>query len=390
MKRFFLILILISSLILPIYSIGFGYHVFKVRTAPEFSMNGWRFPTSVVYQFNFPVPDFIPESSTSFAFRLDNGLDYRTLRQNPETGNILSKEDKDYPVRDYMSLFDEFSLIFSQGFAHWSVTDTDILTLYISAGGRFENAYESTSYFSDPEHRDGVFHKVEGDKIVNREPFGSGFLKGTPELSGSRSVFDISVEAGLDVNLMYDDVTTKNGIKLSSSLRYSPKEINFFTDTSDYLLFESHADLAWTLFTLPFVDDLSSLSMMLTNSTTYRYLEGECIPYYVQGGDIWEAKALPREHVITSSFALTLFGPQFFAEDVYPYVSAFFDLAYGWGGVLNSDEIRVGDFSASYGIRAQMVLFNVARVYYDLGVVASDGNLGEVDIVQRFGFAVGI
>ena len=116
---------------------------------------------------------------------------------------------------------------------------------------------------------------------------------------------------------------------------------------------------------------------------------GEKIPYYIQGGKIWETEASPRENVITNSTALTLYGPQLFAPDVYPYVSAFIDVAYGWGKVLNSDIVlKGGDWVISYGLKAELVLFNVARVYYDIGVVSDD--ISDVRFVQRLGFAVGI
>ena len=48
-----------------------------------------------------------------------------------------------------------------------------------------------------------------------------------------------------------------------------------------------------------------------------------------------------------------------------------------------------GDFVISYGVKAELILFNVARVYYDIGVV-SDDNSSDVRFIQRFGFAVGI
>lgn len=397
MRKFIFVLIVSFMILLPLQSIGFGYHVFEIRTDPQFSFNGvWQFPLSVVYQFNFPVPDFISGSATSLAFRLDNGLDFRTLKQDPETGEILQKVDPRYPERDYMTLFDEFNLVFSQGFLHLDFSDEDLLTFSVLVGGRFENAYEMLGYYSDSSHTEGLFHTTgkndEGESVIlDRTPFGSSFLKGTPELSGERSVFEISLSAGLDINFMKDDNTSLNGVRLSSWIRYSPTWLNWFTDTSDFFLSWNRLDLAWTLFRLPFIDDLSSLSMVLTNSTMYRYLTGEKVPYYIQGGEIWEAEALSTEQVITNSLALTLYGPQLFATDVYPFISAFFDLAYSWGRVLNTDSSRIdGDFAASCGARAELVLFNVARVYYEIGVVALSRNVEDMDLVQRFGFSVGI
>ena len=101
----FILIIMIS---LPAYCIGFGYHVFKVRTDPSFSIGSWELPISTLYQFNFPVPDLVKGSATSFSFRLDNGLDYRKLRQDPETGAPINPLNHPYPI-DYMVLYDEFN-----------------------------------------------------------------------------------------------------------------------------------------------------------------------------------------------------------------------------------------------------------------------------------------
>lgn len=391
MKRIIAILSVLLILISSVSAIGFGYHVFKVRTDPNFSIGSWQFPTSVVYQFNFPVPDFVSGSATSLAFRLDNGLDYRTLRQDPLTGRILQPEDSSFPVRDYITLYDEFNLAFSQGALHMDYTDDDLFTFNILIGGRFENAYEDPMYFFDKEHREGVFHTLntEEDAIIDRYPFSSSFLPGTPELSGSRSVFELSLSAGIDISFMKDKGTIQNGIKLSSWVRYSPEWLNFFTNTSDFFLWWNRLDIAWTVFDFSLSSDLSLLSLVLTNSTVYRYLTGEKVPYYIQGGEIWEAAALPTVHVITNRTALTLYGPQLFAPDVYPYVSAFLDVALGWGDVLNCDSEHINrDFTASYGIHAELVLFNVADIYYELGI-ANQFGLGDYKFIQRFGVSLG-
>ncbi len=392
MKKALLTVLISLILIIPSFAIGFGYHVLDIRTSPNFSIGGhWELPVSVVYQFNFPVPDFIKGSTTSLAFRLDNGLDYRTLRQDPLTGAILSDDDERFPARDYMTLFDEFNLEFAQGMIHTGFADEDLLTLKVSIDGRFENAYESLDYFSDKDHREGLFHTIENGAIADRSPFGSDFLPGTPELSADRSVFQLSLSAGLDINFMKDDVTSINGIKLSSFARWSPSWLQLFSDTSDFLLWENRLDLAWTMFRLPFVNGLSSLSMMLSDSVEYRYLTGEKVPYYAMGTEVWETRGYPTEHVITNHLALTLFGPQLFFRDVYPYVSAFFDLTYSWGRILNSDGLRMeGDFTASYGVKAELVLFNVSTVFYELGVVSPSSNPDDIYSIQRFGFKVGL
>ena len=388
----FILIIMIS---LPAYCIGFGYHVFKVRTDPSFSIGNWELPISTLYQFNFPVPDLVKGSATSFSFRLDNGLEYRKLRQDPETGAPINPLNHPYPI-DYMVLYDEFNFALSQGLVHMDFNDEDLITLNVLVGGRFESAFENFDYYSDASHKEGVFHTIgkneEGESVIaDREPFGSSFLPGTPELSGDRTMFEINLSAGIDINLMKDEITSRNGMRLSSWIRVSPSWLNFFSDRSDYLLWWTRLDLAWTLFSIPLSDELSALSMMLSNSTEYRFISGNKVPSYIQGGEIWQAEALSSEHVITNRTELTLFGPQLFAPDVYPYASAFICMAYSFGNVLNSDSLKLdGNLAASYGVRAEVVLFNVARVYYEIGAVSYSDGWGKSNLIQRFGFALGV
>ena len=164
MKKILLLTILLTILALPVFSIGFGYHILEVRTEPEFA-NG-TFPSSIKYQFNFPVPDFIGGNITELTFRLDNGLIYRSLDQDPVTGKYYSK----YPEllasagfeegqrRDYSVQFDEFALIFSQGILKTPLSDKDLFRIEASFGGRFENAFERLFFMYNEDNTSGVFN----------------------------------------------------------------------------------------------------------------------------------------------------------------------------------------------------------------------------------------
>ncbi len=390
MRKALTMIMMALFILLPLNSIGFGYHVLDINTSPNFSIGGhFELPVSVVYQFNFPMPDFVRGSATVLAFRLDNGLDFRELKQDPVTGNLLKDSDNRFPERDYMTMYDEFNLEFSQGLMHLDFSDEDLITLKISVDGRFENAYESLDYFSSKDNREGLFHTISDSGIINRSPFSGDFLSGTPELSGSRSVFQLSFSAGLDINLMRDDETEKKGFKFSSYFRWTPPWLQFFTDTADFILWKNSLDLAWTFFSFNMTDNLRAVSLMLENKTEYRYVSGEKVPYYATDAEIWEAYALPTEHMITNSTELVLFGPQLGAKDFYPYVSGFFDCAYNFGNVVNSSEHIDGDFIMSYGFRAELIIFNVSTVYYEIGFVSE--NFGDMSSpIQKFGFRVGI
>ena len=166
-KRSAVILILLSSVLAPLGAIGFGYHVIEARAETDFAMG--IFPVAVNYQFNFPVPDLIGGSMTELAFRLDNGLIYRHLRQNPDDGSFLGINPPSYPD-EYTVLFDEFNLFFGQGFIETDFSDNDLVTVFLSIDGRFENAYERLSWFSGKNGIEGVFGYSDGNGWVNRFP----------------------------------------------------------------------------------------------------------------------------------------------------------------------------------------------------------------------------
>ena len=113
MRKILAVILLSVISMLSLSAIGFGYHVFEIRTEPEFAHG--VFPSSVMHHFTFPMLDHSPGTKTVLAFRLDNGLVYRHLRQNPDDGSFLAIDPPDYPT-EYTVLFDEFNLFFGQGF----------------------------------------------------------------------------------------------------------------------------------------------------------------------------------------------------------------------------------------------------------------------------------
>ena len=134
------ITVLLIAASASVFAIGFGYHVIEARADMDFGYG--IFPLSLNYQFNFPVPDFIGGSTTELAFRLDNGLDFRELRQNPDDGSFYAETGVDHTT-SYMAIYDEFNLFFNQGF--WN----NHITVGVSVDGRFENAYEAITFMRD-------------------------------------------------------------------------------------------------------------------------------------------------------------------------------------------------------------------------------------------------
>lgn len=383
--------LMLLLLIFPLYGIlpiGFGYHILEIRTIPEFS-NG-VFPSSLVYQFNFPVPDLISGSKTELAFRLDNGLEYRTLEQDPDTGEPYGKdpEGKGGFPRDYTVQFDEFNLFLAQGFVNTAFAGEDLVTLRLSLDGRFENAFERFSWMSSPEETEGTFYIRPGE-----ERFPSSSWIGAPEVSGDRSAFMISLSAGFELNFLRDKITRRDGLKLSMLARYSPKELQLFGVSADYFAIKGSLEASYTLLSVKQQGkrDTTWISMVLDNSTSYSYIKGSMVPYFIQAGDIWEIKGPNTEHVITNRSSLTLYGPQINSYDCYPYIMAFFDVGYSFGKLLNSAKEEIlEDLYAAIGIRTEFVIFNIASLYYEIGYVVAPVLSEQRGILQSFGFSLGI
>ena len=390
MKRIIAMLLLIVS-IMPLSAIGFGYHVFDIRTEPEFGEG--IFPTSVMYQFNFPMPDFIEGRRTVLAFRLDNGLEYRKLRQDPDTGAILAKDPPPYPT-EYTVLFDEFNLFFAQGFGETRDEEKDLITAFISLDGRFENAYERLSWLTSPDSMEGVFSTYESG--IRTERFPSSSWVGAPELAGSRSIFQTSLTAGVRFDWMDDDVTRRDGIRAASYLRFSPAWMPVsYGGGADFFLMWNELELSRTLLTIGQErrPELSWLSIVLDDKLTYRFIIGDKVPAYVQGGDIWGESDVPNgSHVIMNRLSMTFYGPQINSRDSFPSLMVFWDFGVALGHVLNRGAVReaIAETVGSYGIRAEFVVFGICKVYYEIGC-SYDGVFNEPGgIEQRFGVTVGI
>ena len=385
------LLLIIFTIALPAFSIGFGFHAFEIRTNPEFSRG--IFPTSLLYQFDFPVPDFIPGNTTEVDFRIDNGIDFRTLRQHPETGIPFATDptnaDWQFP-HDYITIYDEMNLIFAQGFFKTPMSNKDLLKLWTTFDIRFENSYERFSYLLNPEEMEGLFLLSPSPNKKNR--FDNWI--GQPELSADRSTSNISFSLGFDINLMKENITTRNGIKNSLWVRLNPIWTDWFKDgTHDFFMLWDKLDLSWTICKIrqSGEKDINWFSIVLDNSTTYRYITGNKIPYYIQGGHIFGLQALNTEHVLTNRTSLTFYGPQINSYDCYPYISGFIDIGFSAGKLLNAaTPEKYFDFIGSTGIKMEFIIFNIASFYYEIGYIFNNVLNEDNTVISRFGFSFGV
>lgn len=376
------------------FSIGFGFHAFEIRTNPEFSKG--VFPTSLLYQFDFPIPNLLFDWATEVDFRIDNGLDFRTLRQHPDTGAPFAADPAavDFPT-EYITIYDEMNLVFGQGFFDSPLSEKDLFKLWFTFDIHLENSYERLAWLLNPTETEGLFYiqpKIGSSPAIERFP--SSSWTGQPELRGNRSTIAPSFSFGFDIELMDERITRRNGLKYSFWTRLNPAWTAWFGDPAqDYLLLWNKLDLAFTLFSSKQDDerDLSTVSLVLDNETEYRYITGEKVPYYIQGGDIFGTKVLNTEHVITNRLSLTFYGPQVNSYDCYPLLKAFVDYGIGFGKLLNAaTSTYYCDSAFSYGMRLEFVIFNIASIYLEIGHVENAVLNEQPKTLVDFGFSFGV
>lgn len=367
-----LLVFAICLITLPLPAIGFGYDIFEIRTEPEFA-NG-LFPSSLMYQFNLPMPG----DSTILGLRLDNGLEYRTLRQRPDDGRFYSKELSEGSAsvdgfaygdnREYTVQFDEFNIILQQGVIWSAANNSNILNFRFSFDGRFENAFERLTWLTTSSESVGVFYSSVGN-----QRFPSSSWTGAPELSGNRSIFMLSVTAGIDVNYLNDRITRRDGIRFSSIFRYTPTGISILGSSTNisFMLIYNEFNVAKTLFSISQHGkrDTTWVSLVADDKFIYRALYGTAVPAYVQGGEIWGLQLPNTEHLFTNELSLTLYGPQINSYDCFPAVKVFIDIGLSTGDVLNTtiEDYSITEFASSYGVRASLVLFNIVECYFEYG-----------------------
>ena len=391
-KLLIILLLLLQVLALP--AISFGYHVFELRSEPEFSEG--VFPSSVIYQFNFPVKDFIQGSSTAVAARLDAGLAFPTLRQDPDDGSFYAQEshpDHGAFDLDYTTMFGEINLFYSQGFMHKDKPDKDFLTVYAAIDARFEHSYDRLDWMTDSGHTDGLFHYVEDGVKTNRFP-GSSW-KGAPELKSDRTNTQFSITLSFTVDYLREETTERDGFKFTTWLRYAPEYLNFSSGKSDFIASYSTLQYSKTLLSKEnkiWPKDLNWVSLVFDDILTYRVIFGDKVPVYIQGGDIWGDSDVPNlRNVFTNRAQVTLYGPQLYARDLYPDLTFFFDLGLGVGKALNSDSDKsYTEWVSSYGIRAEFVLYNICEVFFEIGCVLNPAFDDDRYVEWRAGFRLGI
>ncbi len=372
-----------------LFSIGFGYHVFDVKAEAEFGSG--IFPASAYYRFDFPMPDLIKGNDTVLSFSIDNGLEYRTLRQSPYNGELIDEFPENYrdlKIRDYSALFDEFNLLFEQGFFAKPYQDgDDLVDLHVSLGGRFELAFERLSWLRDPDSIAGVFWLSPSIPRFPDAPW-----IGSPELRGDRMSVETFITLGLKFSTMREDEYKKNGFKAALFFRYSPSWFPLNGPTSDFLILHLKGEGSCVLYDVKEKrEGLSWFTLTLSSEYLYRFIYGSKVPYYAMETDMFNMWAPSAENLFYNRLSLNMYGPQMYFKDLYVYISLFHEFAYSFGPVLNnilSDSIN--EIVALMGMKAEFVIFDFMRAFFEVGYAYKRPfNEGASIIEANFGVSLG-
>ena len=161
--------------------------------------------------------------------------------------------------------------------------------------------------------------------------------------------------------------------------------------SGDFLISSNTLDLSLTLFHLERGSGKSWISLVLDNSTTYRFIWGDKVPVYIEGGVLFDDVAAPAtRHVVTNELALTIYGPQF-TVDTYPSVSLFWDFGYSFGPALNSvADTTYGETVSVWGVKAEFLVLDIFKVYWHWGYVVDPVFNEQSRAITRLGFTFGV
>ncbi len=367
--------------LVSLHSIYLTNEVINVGMYSSFAQG--MFPTNVEVKYALPGLSLIPGNSTGLSFSLNAGYTGRTLTQDPQTGKYLYWHipseisdilGTDYPVKvsSYSVLYSSWSMKFSQGLGYSPVTKGDLVTLWASYDGQWEQAMERLLVSQDP-LADKMFTYIDNQTITTR-PIFQGNLIGTPDLQGNRYMLSTSLKMGLSLDLKRSTSVTEDGISANLSATFAPwwllNDLDMFGGKSDYWKLSFTLYAGYTFYQLKQPNGWNWFSLVFYDELNYRYLDGPKVPKFAESGGLWGVGPQNLNHNLTNTMRLYLYGPQFIAADCYPYMYLFLDLGYSGGYLNNTNHQTSYDyFMGSVGINFHLRLFGIFHMYYDVGYV---------------------
>lgn len=295
-----------------------GLDIFPVSSVINYDV--FAFPINKKYPLNFEVQIF-------------GGYESETIKQNPTTG-----------FADWCDGFeslgiegDTYGKIFSGGEFKFSqtlpISDSipGKLSFWTSYSTRFERPVDLVDYWSTAEGK-SIFLGLDGTYNV----IWNGTLLGTPELQGNKYLNTNAINSGLSYSYNVFELP----YTLSLKTYYAPSWFfNESSDTyggeSDYLKLVTNCYISKTLVEYRYNDlftnkDSRLFELKLSNSLSYRYLNGTAVPMFVQDYD-------NLRHNIIDTIKLSAYGPQIFTNDTYLSGYLYYKANYEWGRLNNTD-----------------------------------------------------
>jgi len=334
------------------------------------------FPISSYITYNVYDFNFIEKYPTNMTFDITGGYGTRSVSQDPISG--LASGCENFTLADHNTYLESPNNSYGIVFSGWEMKFTQPLPLsesipgkissWISTSGHYEQAVDLLQNYRnlDP-YSSTIFNEL---KTENSE----AIFYGIPELTGNRYIHDLSLNLGF----LYTHSILKIPYSLSLTANMAPRWL--LNNLSPYGGHTNYFKITPTLYASKSIyskkyNDLFTnkefrlISVVLSNSLTYRYLNGTAVPQYkVSSGNL--------RHDINNTFALNIYGPQFIAEDCYPFIKLYYYSDYKWGKLNNTDsqyeEYFSGEFSHRLGSTFDLRIIGIIHIGYELKLNLKD------------------
>lgn len=345
------------------FAIDISTAVTGVGVTDNFSL--YLLPTNVSYRFGLPFKQLIKDQPTSLALYMNTGYEDREIKQNPVTGTpwwVAPLGIKN----EYGTVFSSFELNLGQGLGHSEYTDGSLFWVDAGLYGRAEQAIERLALFNGEED-----YHYTNKTTLDQDIFQTrNTLSGTPDLSGGHYILSLGLFTSFSIDRSIDSNTTYDGFNFFSRAKWSPKWLfnDMMDGKSDYYQLVLSLNLGKTLYQLKAESGKNLFSVVLSDYSRYRFLDGKYVPKYAENGGIFNSDARNLNNFISTSMHVTFYGPEFLTGDCYPYLFLFAEMGYGWGSVNNTNrDYWDSEFVISYGFHLHLRMFRIFHVYFEMG-----------------------
>ena len=357
-----LLLIFISTSIFAISPVG---TVTAIGQSSQIGNNIFPISSYITYDvFDFK---FIEGYPTNMTFDIKGGYGTRGLNQDPISGlvNWCDSYESDAPG-DYLESGEtSYGIIFSG----WQTKFTQPLPIsqdipgnirvWLGASGHYEQAIDKLeNYRNQDPYTSTIFDQLDID-------FDSTFY-GVPDLTGNRYIHDFSFNLGSIYSHSIKEIPYSFSITANLAPKWLLNDLDTFDGHTNYFQITPNFYASKTLYLKTYKDiftdqELNLWQIVLSNSLTYRYLNGTAVPQYRVSAD-------NLHHDISNSFALNIYGPQFIAADCYPNLTLSYNSDFRWGKLNNTapqyNEYKKGEFTHSLNLRFDLRIIGIIHGGY--------------------------